>query len=283
MNAARRVSGFAPVLILVIFALVGLGAFIFTSNLNKPARVKQKAELVSPLFRDYANSLEDVIAHLEEEPASDVDSIERYLQKGKDFLKTAEENQENLNSQINKLNITDLSDYKKGVNDYIDKSKEVLSIHKDNLDLLEKYIPSLQDYEQLTVNLSGVSNYLYSDPAKYVSEVDKAIKSENEILSDIKTITPSDLMSEYHENFIKTLENERDLLTQLRDAARDRNNAALTTAMRAYGEKAQENSRETNRIKDELDDIVKNLSDELDDIIDNLEREYDDLKEKFDF
>lgn len=274
-------KGFAPLFLLIVIALAAGVTFFLTQIVGKPARIKEKLEVAQPLFRDLDKSVKKVIDHLKEVPDSDADSTERYLQKGNSALKSAEDNVDTFKPIAGKLTFTELKAYKAQVDKYLSKTDESLKLEKDEMALLAGYISPLKDYEKMTVDLSGVSNYLYSDPARYVKEVGKAIDRESEIYSTLSALKPEGHTQKNHEAFLKVIKNEMDFLKQIKTAVENRNSSSVTAALKNYSENQQSSSREMNRLKDELNETIKDLSNDIDSLSEDIEREYSDLKSKF--
>lgn len=278
-------QGFTPIMILIAAVLIGavaFGGYYYATNLNKPARIKEKTQSSETIYNDYHRAIKKVADQLQEESDnSDTDSMERYLEKGNGLVKTAKENEKNLKPLVEKMNIGEMSALKKKLEEYLQKSAELIRLEEDDLTLLDEYIEPLRDYEDLTLALSGVSNYIYSDPARYIKEVTEAIAKEEKIIQEFESFSPGPDHQDINNAFIKNLKSEVALLEQASAAVRDRNDNGLTVAIKKYSEAQQENSKELNRLQDEFKEKVNNLVDEIDDLNEDIEKEYDNLKSQF--
>ncbi|MBI2021303.1 hypothetical protein HYS93_00255 [Candidatus Daviesbacteria bacterium] len=286
MKLPRFQKGLTPILIVVIvaaFLLVGGGAFYFATNLNKPVQIKEKASLTQDIFEDYRDSIKDISDHLQKKYNTDTLSLERELQKGKGLIKTAEETSSKLKPQVEKLTLSEVKEYKNKINEYIGKSEKLLTLEKESMKLLEGYIDPLKQYEELTVSLGGISNYIYSDPKRYTTAVGAAVEKENKIISSLEAISVEGEMKKYHEAFVKNLKSERDLLQQIMKAVEERDSNAIAASEKKYVESQQENTREFNRVADELEDKVKTTSKDCENLSDDIKKIYDNLKGKYNF
>src|SRR3989338_8712689 len=127
MLLSKLQSGFSNIVVIAIVAVVVLGGGYFAyTNLNKPAIIKSNSEVISPLFKDSSRSIKDIADHLEETPSgSDSDSMERYGQKGKGLIETAQKDIDRLKAQTEKFNYSETQEYKNTRSKYIAKSEEL--------------------------------------------------------------------------------------------------------------------------------------------------------------
>lgn len=287
MLLPKKQLGFTPVFIAIAVAVIAaasIGGYLFINNLNKPAKIKESSGIIHPLYQDLKRSIENVADHIEEVPSGiDADSSERYSQKGKGLIQTASDNLDKLKTQVDKLKFSETEDYKKKLTEYINKSDELIKYEKDNVKIGSDYVSTLKDYEDLTNDLSGVSNYIYSDPARYVKEVGQAIEKENNIIKNLEDLNEDGLFKKYHEVFIKKLKTERDLLEQAKEAVATRNDNALTEAVKKYAQTTQDDNREISRVSDEAKDKYKGVINDLKSLADKIGQGYNELKDKFKF
>lgn len=277
-------KGLTPVITLILIVAAIGGSFLVFNTLNKPAQIKERSNIVQPLFLDLKRSMEDVGDHIKDTPSgSDADSGERYTAKGKGFVKTASDNLDKLKTQINNLNFSETADYKKNLDAYIAKSAELIQYENDDIKLGTDYISPKRDYEDLTKSISGVSNYMYSDPARYVKEVSAAIEKEDGIIEDFEKMNEEGLFEKYHEAYIKSLKAERDLLQQAKDAVTNRDNTALTAAVKKYSADAQDLAKDMSRYQDEAKEKYTTAISDLKGLADKTESSFNQLKDKFKF
>lgn len=277
-------KGLTPVITLILIVAAIGGSFLVFNTLNKPAQIKEKSNIVQPLFTDLKRSMEDIADHIKDTPSgSDADSSERYSTKGKGFVKTATDNLDKLKNQINNINFSETADYKKNLDAYIAKSVELIQYENDDIKIGVDYLGPKRDYEDLTKSISGVSNYMYSDPARYVKEVSAAIEKEDEIIEDFEKLNEDGMYKKYHQTYIKTLKAERDLLKQAKDAVSNRDNAALTTAVKKYSADAQDLAKEMSRYQDEAKEKYTTAISDLKGLADKTENSFSQLKDKYKF
>lgn len=277
-------KGLTPIITLILILVAVAGSFLVFNSLNKPAQIKERSNIIQPLFQDLKHSVEAVGDHLKDTPTgTDVDSSERYTKKGKGLNQTAGDNLDKIKSQIEKLNFSETSEYKKKLDEYIKKSAELIQYEKDDIKLGEDYLDPERDYEDLTKSISGVSNYMYSDPARYVKEVGAAVEKEDQIIKDFKKLNEDGLHKKTHEAFIKKLEAERELLDGAKAAVESRDNSALTKAIKKYSTDSQDIAKEANRYSDESKEKYNNVISDLKSLADKIENDYNQLKDKFKF
>ncbi|MBI2338216.1 hypothetical protein HYU95_03435 [Candidatus Daviesbacteria bacterium] len=287
MALSKSQEGFAPIFIAIFAAVIiaaGAGGYLVFNSLNQPVRIKEKSTVIQPLFQDLKRSIEDVAEHIDESPSgSDSDSHERYAQKGSSLIKTGNDNLDKLRAQITKLDLPEVQDYKKNLSDYIAKSEELIKYEKDNVKLGQDYDAPRRDYEQLTKDISGVSSYMYSDPARYVKEVGEAISKEDKVIKAFEGLSEEGLFKKYHEVFIKTLKTERDFLAEVSEAVNNRDDNALKQAIKGYDQASKDEARELSRISDEAKEKYKGVISELKSLADRVDQSYNVLKDKFKF
>lgn len=284
MMLPKDQRGLTPVVTLALIGVAIIGSFFVFNTLNKPAQIKEKSNIVQPLFLDLKRSIEDVGEHIKDTPSgTDADSGERYTKKGKGFVKIASDNLDKLKVQAEKLNFSETDDYKKQLNEYITKSEELIQYEKDDIKLGEDYVDPQRDYEELTKSISGVSNYMYSDPARYVKEVTVAIDKEDGIIKDFEKLNEDGLFKKYHEAFIKSLKAEKALLEQAKDAVTNRDDAALTAAIKKYSQDTQDLSKDMSRYQDEAKEKYESVIKDLKTLADKIEEDFNQLKDKFKF
>lgn len=287
MLLSKFQKGFAPLLLLIMIAAVsaaGVGGYFLFNNLNQPAKIKESSNIIHPLFQDLKRSIGDIAEHLDETPSgSDADSAERYSQKGKSLIQTGSDNLDRLKIQVNKLDISGTEEYKKKLTSYITLSEQLILYEKDNVKIGMDYISPLRDYEELSQDVSGVSNYLYSDPARYVKEVGAAIEKEDAIIKRLEALNEDGLFLDYHKSFIQILKTEKDLLSKSRTAVNNRDNTALNDAIKQYSQTSQEDKKKLSRIQDQTKETYKGTISELESLADKIEQQYNELKSQYKF
>lgn len=280
-------NGFAPIIIIiavVLVALIGGGGYYFTVVANKPARVKSSVGVIQPLFLDYHRSIKKITEHLQDDTSgADTGKLEREIQKGEDLIKEAENNLTSLKPQVEKVNTNDIPDYKKKLEDYLNKSQEIISLEKQSVRIGKGTLDPLKDLEKMVVEVSGVANYMYSDPATYVKKLGDAIKTEDSVISRVEKV---DATGDYKESFdlqIKSLKLLRELYTDMKNAVEKRDDTGLVTAQQKFAKEGDSLQKDSTRAEDKVKDKIKDLNSNLDNLKEDIERIQGDLKSQFKF
>jgi hypothetical protein len=278
-------KGFSPLIIIAVVAVVavlGVGGFFAFNMVNTPAKVKEKAGLVHPIFVQHKETVDKIIDHLKEDTGSDSDSLERAALKSKDLAAQAEKEKTNLDELVKTMNIGELAPYKKLLDDYLALSVKLTAYEKDSGNLMDSYVRPIKDYETLTVKLRGASSYMYSDPDKYLSLLSEGITEEEAVLAKFKKID-STYFAKYNDQFIKTIENEIDYLKTVKMAVENRRLSELATATQKYASNSQENRMALRRVIEQINDEVKSLASKATSTADQVGNEYNRLRTKYNF
>lgn len=274
-----KIVGGAAGLVLVVIA-----AYLGINLINTPTRVKEQVIPANQYFSDHKKIVDKIGKHLlDESGADDAEEIEREVQKAKDYLEEEAELKKNLDENIAELTARPLNEYKQELGAYLAQTQDLVVYEDDLVRLMDNYVGPMQEIEDLSVANSGVSNYLYSDPNKYVEEVEKYIDGQNKIIEKLEAVEPPDRYQEIHQSFIKNLKVEIDFVSSLKDSVDERDQEAMVTAQQEYAKKAQEAEKEYDRISDDIDDKVEDLLDKIDDQAQNIENLYSNLKSKYKF
>lgn len=283
----NRRAGFTHVIVLIvsviILAVIGVGSYFLYTKTAAPLKVKEKVTVIHPIFTDFSKAVKKSGEHLKEPSGKDAGALERYAERGKGELKTTEDTLSALKPLVDSLSLSEMSAYKQKVSDAISKSDKVISLEKANLQFSEGYVQPLKDYEQLTISIAGVGQYLYTDPARYVKEVSEAVAKEDAIIKTLKGLTIEGDFKDYHESFIKTIEVEKEALESMSKAVENRDNNAINTAVKNYASAQKKNADDVSRIKDELEKKINDAIDDADSAIELVNKEYDDLRRAYNF
>ncbi len=279
--ATAKKRNMLPLLVVLLILLIGGGVTLYTLFFDSPAKIKEKVKVSHPVFLSYVRLVEKVADHLKEEADSDADSIERYGAKGEDLLKDVRDEKGNLTTEMSGMNSGKLKKYKDALQAYVTKSDELYKLEENNVTFSQAYVEPLRKYEKLTIDVQGASSYLYSDPDKYVSILNKAIADEKSVIRDLKKLSLEGDMGLMHEAFIATMETEVTFLEDMVKAVEDRDSSTIATATQKYAQEQQKNTKELKRVSDKLDNLVEDLSDDLDGLRDKVEDEYNNLKDEY--
>lgn len=277
--------GFSPIIILAGIAgvaLLGVGGFFLFNAINTPAKVKENVSIAQPIFVQYKQSVDKIVEHLKEDGNGDSDSLERSAKKSEDLVKQAETEQANLTQVMKAITVSELQGYKKLLEDYVTVSVKIISYERENGQLADAYVKPIKDYEELTVKLSGASNYVYSDPDKYMMILASGITDEEDILTKFKKIELK-YFQKYNDQFVKNISDEVDFLKNVKAAVESRKTADIAVASQKYSANTQQNSKALNRIVEQLNDDVKSLAETATSNADQINSEYNRLRTKFNF
>ncbi len=269
-----------PVIAVIILGII---AYFVVGIFTAPAKVKASASINQPLFLDLDRTNDKIATHITESPSGlDADSFAREGQKGQDYLNQAKKDSDQLTANAEKMS-GPMSNYKSHLQKYLSESKELSGIEEQNVKLFKAYEDPIKQYQQMTVDLSGAATYIYTDPTKYLDALDSAIKSEDDIISQLKGISVTGVMKDQHEAFIKTLETEDAFLKEMGDAVQSKDSAAISSAQKTYAENSQTQTEENNRLSDQLKNQVSDITDSLKSEADSINEDYSQLRNKYNF
>jgi hypothetical protein len=284
----KQTSGRKPwkfvVLFLAIAAIAG-GGFLAANFINTPKKVKEKAELVQSAYLSYEQVVDKVIEDMKDESgASDSESVRRSVEKSRGLLKEVREKRSSLGNLVNTPAPKQMEPYINKINEYITKSDQVIKLEQENVKLGDVWVDILKKYEEINVSLAGVSNYLYSDPAKYVEGLGKAIKDEKEMIDSLKSVKSVDpTVDKLNRALLATFETEEKFLEEMKQAVEKRSVFQITAAQKKYASDSQTASKELNRATDAVKNKVDDLKDELGKINKEVENEYQGLRSRYRF
>lgn len=274
--------GLPLILSAVLLLLIGVGGGYYLMNVvNKPAQIKQAVEPTQEPFNNYARSIEDLAADFDDSGSgSDADSLERSVQKTKGLLTTAEDNRKILEPLVDKINFSETSALKSELQEYLDKSKKLIDIQAENVRVGEKIIAPIRKYQDLSVELAGVANYMFSDPTRYTQTVSEFIAEDEKLIQEMEAIDAKDGPKEVVDILVKKMKSEKVFLEEIVEAVRTRDSAAIASAEKVYTQEAVEIEKELNRITDKQKEEVKNLSRDLEDLADKVKASFSNMNFK---
>lgn len=160
-------------------------------------------------------------------------------------------------------------------------ANEIVAVQKDYVAIGEKYIAPFKAYEEFNVAIAGVSNYMYSDPGKYVSELEKYIGQHDDIYQQFKGMQPAGWFVEGHDVLLKSIDATTGLLESMKDAVGKRSQQDIIAATQKFEEVMQTINTDSEKAEDTFDKKAKELSDRLEDAFNDVEDEYDNVKAQY--
>ena len=286
-QSPKNEAGFGVIILLLAgLLLLGVGAgggYLVLNTVNKPERIKSSVQPTQTAFESYNSSISDIIEYLEEEDSnSDSESIERSIQKSKGYVSTAETALTSLKDANMKLG-SDTKIYKEEIEKYVTTAQPIFEKAKHENTVGEQMVPLIKEMEKMNSDLSGVANYMYSDPDKYISLVNEYIKKQEEILTKFKAIKTEGETKEEIDNAIKLFEAASNFLKDVVKAVENRDNEAMVQAQKAVSQKSEDLQKQTNRLKDTRKEKLKQTKKELESIEKKINDEYQSLKNEYKF
>ena len=268
----------------LILASGGGAAFFLINFLSTPKRVKEKVLLIQPAYEEYVQSVDKIAEDLKEEVEGDSESIRRAVEKGKGLLKEAESKKRALSSLLDSSNPKQLDFYLAKIRQYITKSEELIKLERESVRMGDAWIDPVKRYEDLTVRVSGISNYLYTDPNRYLEELDKIIQEEKEIIKVLKSFTsPNSNVNRMNQALVKSIEDEVRFLEEMRQAVEERSVAKISAAQQRYASNTQTSSKEIRRLLDVIKEEVNSIEEELKRLDSQVRDEYQGLRTRYRF
>ena len=279
----KKSSPLKIIIPIVVVVALAVAAFFVVNFLNTPARVKEKTLVTQPVFDNFKRTIGKLSDHLRKESKADPDAIDRDAQEGDNLIKDAKKDKEQLTTDIASLGLSELSSYKNNLNLYLTKVSDLIDLEEQNVKLLRALSQPIRDYKKMTIDMSGASLYLYSDPAKYMSILDSAIKEEERIIGNLKQLDLKGDVKDLNDAFVKIMQVENDFLKEMKTAVDNRNNTQIATAQQKFLEGQQSAQQDYNRVLDKLDKKVRDTTDEADALSDKVNADYQGLRSKYNF
>ena len=271
-------------IVAIAVIVLGIGGYFIIDMLNTPAKVKGKAEVVQPAFSDYSKAMTKISDYLtDEDGKSDSDSIERSVTKGKSLVKESLRTKKTLSALITDMNMAQTKNYKSAIDMYIKKAEEIEKNANENIILGDAYVTPLRKIEKMSVDISGASNYMYSEPKKYTTVLSDAIKQMDSIEKELQKVKSSGDLQESHELFISSLNSQKVFLESILQAVEERDDSGIATATKKYAQDSQQLRKDIARVSDTLKESTQEQADELQDIQEKVSDAYADLKSQYKF
>lgn len=223
----------AGVTVGVVALLSAITYFAFTTIVS-PAKIKEQVVLTQEVLTNYNRSLTDIMSSLVEDDPETSAGMERSLEKSTSLLNEVEKHQKSMDDLLVKITASQLEKYRTSLEEYIKLANEIIFVQKDYVAISEGYIKPFKAYEELNLAVAGVSNYMYSDPTKYVSELDKFITEHEKIYQDLKKIEPKGWFVEGHEAMLKSIDINTKLLKEMKEAVGKRSQQDIIAATKKF-------------------------------------------------
>ena len=247
-----------------VVAVLGIGAYLAAGFFSTPAKVKDKYETIQPVFEDYAKAIGKITEDLKvESNFFDSAAFERALVKSENLIAEAENAGKTLENLLSKSTLAPLADYQKNILEYINQSKNIIKLERDIVDWGSAVSSPFRDYEELLVDVSGLSNYMVSDPDKYLEELKKATEKERQIVEKLNQVAADSEIGEMNMALAQQMQAEVNFFEELSAAVAKRSTKLIAEAQKNFTVESQAAGKEISRISDKLDEKVSKVTDEL--------------------
>jgi|GEM_PF-2185177 len=272
------------VLGIFIVAALAAGAFFIASAINVPVKVKENAEMLQPVFDEYAKNVNKIIDDIKDESAgSDADSFERAAKKSETLAKTAESAGKSLTSVVAGLSMKEMSAYKLKIGEYISKGNELIAYEKAMAQWGLGMVDPLKQYETMVLKISGMNNLMMSNPDLYVKSIGDLIVQEEAIIKQMEKVAVSSDFEAEHRAIVNNLKVEVDFIKKMKTGVENRSVAEITAAEQTYTQERQNGSKSLNRASDALKEKTKEMSSDTQTAQEAVKDEYSRLKLTYKF
>lgn len=274
---------------MIMFAILGVLALIvgamsyYILFFESPAKIGSSAEEVNGEFIKYSRTVKRLSQHLEEEPGSSADELERYAAEGEDLMREARDVRTDLDKTLRDTKVSKLKNYLLNINDYTKKADELSKFEEENIKMGKALVKPLKMYEDLTIELSGASNYMISDPKRYTQSVTSGVTKLKEIIRLFQQVEAGEPFDEYYSYTVSGLNIEVKYLESLVKAVEDRDADALAASSQVYAQEMQKNGSDGSRASDKVDREIKELGRKLEELKEDVAAEYSNLKSEYKF
>ena len=272
-----------PIILVVLVAAVG-GGYLLMNSVNKPSQIKAQVQPINSTLDNYIQSVNAISDDLKAtSTSSDADALQRALEKAKGLLKTANDDLSTLNPQVNNLNFTETAQYRKDLDQYISESKKLIQIEQDNVEPAEQLIPVVRSYQKDATDLAGVANYMYSNPDKYVQQVNDFTTKDDQYIKTIEGIKVTGQAKESVDVLLKQMKAENTFIKSMAQAVKNRDSNAIVAAQKQYAQDAQSLQQENSRVDDSHKEVINTTSQNLQTLASKLKTDYTELQVKYKF
>jgi len=274
---------FIIVLVIILLAVIGGASFFVASLLNKPAKIREAVNTTQPFVESLETTNKKIIEHIKDDMGTDPDAIDRYTQKGDNYISTETSDLESLTNLTNKMPSGDLKTYKDSLLKFINATNQLLSIEKDNTRLGKLYKSPISDYKALAVSISGASTYLYSDTAKYLAILTDATQKEQAIIKTFQSIQPGSVFKEKQDVAITNFQDETDFLNKMTTAVTNRSASQIVDAQKSYAQNLQSLQTQASKADDTFNNSLETIGDNAENEYKNVTSQIDTFKRKYNF
>ena len=284
-SATSKPMSWLPIAAGAVGALVlAGGVYLASTVLNVSSRVRDQVVPVNQVFSDLQTSVEKISADLLEESDSEsVEAWERSLQKSKDYLEAAEKADKQLEADLKKVTVGQAKEYRAKVEDYRSKVKPIIDLERENTELFGGYIAPYGKIQNLSTDNAGLSEYMYTDPNKYVKEMVEYVEKYESYVKQLKDLKASGNLADLHDSFITKLSSMATFLKAVKDGVKNRDMEEVIAAQQAYAKRDQEDTKRYEKSLDELKEKTKELNSQAEDSAKQVNDSYSGLRAKYKF
>lgn len=228
--------------------------------------------------------MERIIDYMTEDSSSTFSSetIKRQAEKGRLLLKEYKEIYSKLKKQIGRSAIPEINSWVREIGNYINQSEKIYQLTEDSINWAEKFYPHYKKYEDLSVEIQGVSNYLYYDPEKYTKTLEEFLAKDKVIIEEVKKINV-DKFKEVNDLMVEKLDVEYQFLEKLIDAVKNREVNKIADSQKDYSKNALEIDKKLGAEIEKINDQIKDISREIKNVGQKVDEEYNQLRNIYRF
>ena len=243
--------------ILFIFAALFI---IIINNIGNPKKIKQQLSTTHPIFRQYQQTIHELTEHLQEnDNNADSSSMQRQGQKASRLATQADTTKATLTNLIRQIEVKQLDRYRTHLTKYLDQTQELINLEHENANIYQQYSQIFAQYEEIILVLKNATNYIDSNPDRYIAEMTNAIAREQQLVAQMKSIQSIPQTQEMIEYSPKILEAEIEFIQKMIIAVQNQDNNAITATKNEYNRKQAEMNKDINRIEDQFNEQIEQL------------------------
>lgn len=264
--------------------VLGLIVFLTFKFYFVPLQIKEKAVYLKEIFSDYKKTVEKIIDYMTEDSFSTFssESIKRQAEKGRLLMKDYQEIYSKLKRQIERTNLPEINAWVKEIENYINQSEKIYQLTEDSISWAEKLYPNYKKYEDLSVEIQGVSNYLYYDPEKYTNTLEEFLEKDKTIIDSVKKIDV-EKFKEINDLMVEKFEIEYQFLENVVEAVKNRAIDKIADSEKEYSKNALEIDKKLGAEIEKINDQIKDLSREIKAMGQKVDEEYNQLRGAYRF
>lgn len=277
-----------PLIIGVVLAviIIAAGVYFGLNYLTIPTKIKEKAQITQPVFEDYSGVIDQMVADIDDSTGGgDSASAEREAQKVSGLLKNQTQYKDTLQNSLKGLDLKQMAAYKQSIENYLSKANEMVVVEEDNLKRINAFIDVFKSSEKLQLIIKEGSNYMLSDPDRYISMLDEAIKELQTTSGKLQKadVGNNDLNKKIIAVYIDMLTAEIKFFEGLKIAVQNRSSEEVSAAELAFTQTTQDLDKESNRLHDLEKEQTVTLKTDLQNLKSKEAEEYSQLRSRYKF